>query len=256
MLSEVIITRAIVETYFAKLRDYLEVDAAIVGGGPAGLTAGFYLAKAGKKVALYERRLSLGGGIWGGGMLFNEIVVQEEAKEVLDEMGVRTSEYEPGYYTADSVHAAIQTAAAAVDAGVQVFNCVSVEDVVMRENRVMGLVLSWAAVELAHLHVDPLAVHANYVVDATGHDANVCSVTARKVPGRLNTPTGGLMGEQSMWSEEGEKTTVLNTKEAFPGLWAAGMCANAVFGGPRMGPIFGGMYLSGRKAAKEILERL
>ena len=59
-----------------------------------------------------------------------------------------------------------------------------------------------------------------------------------------------------MWSEEGEKTTVENTKEAFPGLWVAGLSANAVFGAPRMGPIFGGMFLSGKKVAEELLRRL
>jgi sulfide-dependent adenosine diphosphate thiazole synthase len=35
-----------------------------------------------------------------------------------------------------------------------------------------------------------------------------------------------------------------------------GMAANASFGSYRMGPIFGGMLLSGEKAAKEIAERL
>mgnify|MGYP006308867827 CR=1 FL=1 len=34
----------------------------------------------------------------------------------------------------------------------------------------------------------------------------------------------------------------------------AGMAANAAFGGYRMGPIFGGMFRSGKKAADEILE--
>jgi thiamine thiazole synthase len=40
-----------------------------------------------------------------------------------------------------------------------------------------------------------------------------------------------------------------NTKEVYPGLMVAGMAANAVFGSPRMGAIFGGMLLSGKKAA-------
>jgi ribulose 1,5-bisphosphate synthetase/thiazole synthase len=34
------------------------------------------------------------------------------------------------------------------------------------------------------------------------------------------------------------------------------MAANAVFGGPRMGAIFGGMLLSGRKAAKLAMDLL
>jgi thiamine thiazole synthase len=42
----------------------------------------------------------------------------------------------------------------------------------------------------------------------------------------------------------------------FPGLFVAGMAANATFGGPRMGPIFGGMLLSGEKVAMLIKERL
>jgi thiamine thiazole synthase len=34
------------------------------------------------------------------------------------------------------------------------------------------------------------------------------------------------------------------------------MSANAVFGGPRMGPVFGGMLLSGEKLARELIKRL
>ena len=59
-----------------------------------------------------------------------------------------------------------------------------------------------------------------------------------------------------MWAEVAERSTLDNTREAFPGVFVAGMAANATFGSYRMGPIFGGMLLSGKKAAELILERL
>ena len=86
-LNEVTITKAIIDRFYAKLRENLESDVAIVGGGPAGLVAGYYLAKAGRKVLLYERKLSIGGGMWGGGMMFNEIVVQKAALHILENLG-------------------------------------------------------------------------------------------------------------------------------------------------------------------------
>jgi len=39
-------------------------------------------------------------------------------------------------------------------------------------------------------------------------------------------------------------------------LYVTGMAANAVMGAPRMGPIFGGMLLSGKKVAELIAEKL
>ncbi len=255
-LDEVIITRAIVDRYYQKLTDNLETDVAIVGGGPSGLVAGYFLAKAGRKVVLFERKLSIGGGMWGGGMLFNEIVVQKEALQLLEMFGVRTVQYQEGYYTADSLEAITSLTAEAIRAGLTVFNCVSVEDVMMRPEGVQGLVINWSPVEMAGLHVDPLTVRSRFVVDATGHDTEVVKVTARKVPGDLMTPSGRIEGEKSMWAERAEVLTLENTREIFPGLYVAGMAANAVFGGPRMGPIFGGMLLSGQKVADELIKRL
>ncbi|HMB30354.1 MAG TPA: NAD(P)-binding protein, partial [Desulfohalobiaceae bacterium] len=40
-----------------------EYDGIIVGAGPNGLLAGAYLAKAGQKILLLERRLEMGGGL-------------------------------------------------------------------------------------------------------------------------------------------------------------------------------------------------
>ncbi|MFZ5564463.1 MAG: sulfide-dependent adenosine diphosphate thiazole synthase [Thermodesulfobacteriota bacterium] len=255
-LNEVTISRAIIDRFFEKLSASLEADVAIVGGGPSGLVAGYFLAKAGRKVVMYERKLSIGGGMWGGAMLFNEIVVQKSALHVLDEMGVRHRPYVEDYHTADAVEAISTLTSRAVKAGLTIFNCVSVEDVMIRPDRIVGLVLNWSPVEMAGLHVDPLAMRAKFVVDATGHATEVVRVVERKVPGTLVTDSGKIEGEKSMWSERAESLTLENTREVYPGLYVAGMAGNATFGGPRMGAIFGGMLLSGEKVAAEILERL
>ena len=54
----------------------------------------------------------------------------------------------------------------------------------------------------------------------------------------------------------GEEEVVNGTKEIYPGLYVCGMAASAVSGTPRMGPIFGGMLLSGKKVADLIIEAL
>lgn len=251
-MDEVTISKAIVETYLNELLAATEVDVAIAGAGPSGMTAGYYLAKAKAKVVIFERRLSLGGGMWGGGMMFNRIVVQTEAKGILDEFGITSKEYRQGYYVADGVEAVATMCSQTIKAGVRIFNLISVEDVMVREgDRIAGLVLNWSAVSLANLHVDPLSIKAQVVIDATGHDAEVCHIVAKK------TSTGvEIKGEKSMWAEVGERTIVENTREVCPGLIVAGMAANAVYGAPRMGAIFGGMLLSGKKAAELALKKL
>ena len=255
-LDETIITRAILERFTEKLKDCRSVDVAIVGGGPAGLVAAYHLASKKKKVALFERKLSIGGGMWGGGMMFNEVVVQEEGKRILDELSIRSRKYQKGYYTADSVEAVSTLTSRAMGAGARVFNLMSVEDVMVREGKVIGVVLNWTAVEMAQLHVDPLCVQAKFVIDATGHATEVAKVIERKVGANLFTETGGVVGEKSLWSEVSEETTIENTREIYPGVFVAGMAANATFGSYRMGPVFGGMLLSGERVAKLILKKI
>jgi len=255
-LDDIIISKAIIDAYADKLRNALDIDVAIVGGGPAGLTCGYYLGKQKIKTVLFERKLSIGGGMWGGGMMFNEIVVQPEAKEIMDEMDIRTREYQKGYYLSDAIETVTTLTSKAVKAGLTVLNCISAEDVMMREGSITGLVLNWSAVEIAKLHVDPLTIRAKYCIDATGHAAEICRIVERKIGPVLKTETGKLMGEQPMWAEKGEEFIIKNTKEVYPGLYVCGMAANAVFGGPRMGPIFGGMLLSGKKVAQELIKKL
>jgi len=255
-LDEIKISQAIIESYKDKLIKSLDVEVAIAGAGPAGMACGYYLAKAGKKVTIFERKLSVGGGMWGGGIMFNEIVVQEKAKRILDEFEIKTRLYEKGYYLADSIEAVSTLCSKTVKMGVKIFNLLSAEDVLVRGKRVCGLVLNWTAVQMANLHVDPITMKAHFVVDATGHAAEVVRIVERKSGIKLKTKTGKIMGEQSMWAEVAEDTIVKNSKEACPGLYVCGMSANAVFGGPRMGPVFGGMLLSGEKVARELMRRL
>lgn len=59
-----------------------------------------------------------------------------------------------------------------------------------------------------------------------------------------------------MWSEVGERLTVDATQEIYPGPIVAGMAANAATCAPKMGPIFEGMLLSGKKSVNIALNRL
>lgn len=252
------VTGAIVERFLRDFLDITELDVAVAGAGPSGLTAARYLAKAGVKVAVFERSLYVGGGIWGGGILFPKIVIQEVAKKIPEGVGVKLQLASKGYYIADSVEMASKCTAAAIDAGAKVVVGFNVEDVMIGEkDRVAGVVINWGAVELARLHVDPVGIRAKVVIDATGHDSEIARIIQRKIPGaRFPTRTGAVMGEKPMWAAVGEAEILRNTREIYPGLIVTGMAANTVFGSPRMGAIFGGMLLSGQKAADEALKML
>lgn len=256
-IDDITISKAITESFMRDLLEVMEVEATIGGAGPAGMTAAYYLAREGVKTVVFERQLRVGGGMPGGGMMFNRIVVQEEGKKLLDEFNIRTREYEKGYYIADSLEVTSTICSKTIGAGAKIFNLISIEDVMIREeDRITGVVVNWSAVPLAGLHVDPLAIRAKIVIDATGHAGEICHIVVNKIGDKLRTKRGGIVGEKPMWAEIGEKEIIENTKEVYPGLIVAGMAANAVFGAPRMGPIFGGMLLSGKQAAKVAMEIL
>lgn len=254
-IDDIVVTRIIFNRFSKEFDGCFDVDVAIAGAGPAGLTAAKYLSSAGKKVVLFERKLSVGGGMWGGGMIFPVIVVQKDSKHILQESNVKMDDEGNGYFSADSVEAVSKLCASAIDAGSRIFNGISVEDVLLDKKKVNGFVINWSAVEVANLHVDPLSIQAKYCIDATGHAAEVCRIVSKKCR-PTSGPLKNLAIERSMCAEVGEKAVVENTKEVYPGLFVAGMGANAVFGAPRMGPIFGGMLLSGKKAAELILKKL
>ncbi len=247
MIKEKEITRLIINEYFDSLLSGIEIDVAIVGAGPSGLTAARILANAGKKVAIFESRVAPGGGMWGGGMLYPVIVVKQ-GKELLEEVGVRCKRVDD-YWTASSIEATSKLISAAIDAGAKLYNGTTVEDVIVRKGRVSGVVINWTSALRLGLLVDPLSIEAKFVIDATGHDCYV----AKKVE-KLGAKK--MEGEKAMWAEMGEKASVEHSKEIYPGLYVAGMAAIAYAGSPRMGPIFGGMLLSGKKVAEEILKKL
>jgi sulfide-dependent adenosine diphosphate thiazole synthase len=250
------ISKGIIESYFRKLNDHLDNDVVITGGGPSGLTAACCLAEKGYRVALFERKLSPGGGMWGGAMMFNEIVIQESAVHLLAKFGIRYRKFSEGLYSFDAVESTSALIYQACKAGATIFNCVSAEDVILKGDRVSGLVVNWTPVSLQKMHIDPLMISSKVTIDSTGHPSEVVQYLTKKNDVKLNTHTGSVIGEKSLDVNEGEFGTVANTGSVFPGLYVSGMAANNVYGQSRMGPIFGGMLLSGVKVADLIDKEL
>jgi len=246
------VTRAIVGSFSRQFEDYVDSDVIIVGSGPSGLVAGRELGRTGAKVLIVERNNYLGGGFWIGGYFMNKVTLRAPAQEALDELNVPYECAGGGLYVADAPHACSKLIGAACDAGVKFLQMTLMEDVVVRDSRVAGVVVNWSPVvylpgEISCL--DPVPLEAKVVIDATGHDA--CLARKLEQRGMLK-----LMGEGALWIEKSEDAVVEHTGEAYPGLIVTGMAVGAVYGLPRMGPTFGGMLLSGKKAAEITLEVL
>jgi len=245
-ISEAQVTRAIVDEFLKDFSDYIKSDVIVVGGGPSGLVCARELAKNKVKVLVLEANNYLGGGFWIGGYLMNKVTFRSPSEKVLDELNIPYKEVEDGLFVADGPHACSKLIAAACDAGVKIVNMTKVDDVVLRNSRVEGVVINWTpvgALPRAITCVDPVALETKVVVDATGHDAHVCE--ALKKRGLLNVKGCGAMDVASS-----EDAVCEMTQEVYPGLIAAGMAVSSVFGLPRMGPTFGGMLFSGKKAAE------
>ncbi len=251
-INEKDITSSILKATFDMWMDILSVDVVIVGAGPSGLTAARYLSKNNIKTLVLERHLSFGGGTWGGGMGYPYITVQKPADEILREIGVNLKEYDGGLYVADSVEVPAKLGSSAIDAGAKILTGIVVEDLILKNNRVSGVVINSYSIEKAGLHIDPLTIESKFVIDATGHDASVSNILKRK----NKDISLEVIGERSLWAEKAENSILDYTKEIYPGLYVCGMAANAVHGGYRMGAVFGGMYLSGKKVSELIIEEI
>jgi thiazole biosynthesis enzyme len=251
-ISEKQVTKAIISEFSKEFEDCIESDVIVVGAGPSGVIASKELAEKGAKTLLIESNNYLGGGFWIGGYLMNKVTLRAPAHGILDEIGVPYKEMEEGLYVANGPHVCSKLIAAACDAGVKVLNMTKFDDVVLRENRVRGVVINWtpvSALPRAITCVDPVGMESKLVIDATGHDAAVV----------LSLATRGLVnikGFGGMWAAKSEDVVVEYTKEVYPGLIVAGMAVATTFGLPRMGPTFGAMLFSGKRAAKTALEFL
>lgn len=248
-ISDLDVSRLITRDYFQTLQESLDSDVIIVGGGPSGLVAAYTLAEQGKKVVIMEKRISPGGGIWGGGKGFNRVVLEHGVADILREIDVEASSQD-GYLVISSVLLAAALVKKAIQSGVTMLNLFSVEDVYFNEKRELaGVVANDTAYKMTNLHVDPLTFTSRIVMDSTGHEAIVLNYLAKR--GIVD-----IKGEDTMNAQFGEQGVVDGTKEVYPGLIITGMACAQFFGTPRMGPIFGGMLLSGRKAAQIAMDKL
>lgn len=248
-ISDLEVSRMIVRDYFEMLESTLESDVIIVGGGPSGLVAGYTLAEQGKKVTIMEKRMSPGGGIWGGGKGFNRVVLEREVEDILKEIEIKGSERD-GYLVVPSVLLASALIKKTIESGANLLNLFTIEDIYFDEDRrVAGVVANDTAYKMTNLHVDPLTFRSKLVMDSTGHEAIVLNCLAKR--GIVQ-----LKGEDTMNAQLGEQGVIDGTKEVYPGLIITGMACAQFHGTPRMGPIFGGMLLSGKKAAEIAAESL
>lgn len=252
-VSEKDVTKAIIERYTRQLRENMDPDVIVLGGGPSGLVAARDCALGGAKTLLVESNNYLGGGFWIGGFLMNPLTIRAPGEAVLKEIGVPMEEPTPGLFVADGPYACSKLIASMCESGVWTMNMTQFADLVVREgSRVAGAVINWTPVEALPRQitcVDPIALESKIVIDASGHDA--IAVRALERRGILKVPGMGMM-----WVEKAEDDIVEQTGEIHPGLIVTGMAVSTAYGLPRTGPTFGAMLLSGKKAASVALSIL
>ena len=251
-VSEAKISKAIVGEFIRWFEDYIISDVIVVGGGPSGLIAARDLAQDGFKTLIVESNNYIGGGFWIGGFLMNTLTFRAPAQKILDEFKIPYKEADEGLFVADGPNACSKLISLACDAGVKILNMTKFDDVVYRNKRVEGVVINWTPVSALPRQitcVDPISLESKVVIDATGHDAWVCrSLEKRNI---LKLADFGPMDVNSSEDLVVEKTGLIH-----PGLIVTGMAVSTAYGIPRMGPTFGGMLFSGRKAATIAKEML
>ena len=214
--------------------------------------AGRELAKMAVKTLIIEQNNYIGGGYWVGGYMMNPVTVRSPAHKVWDELGGPYRKISEGLYATWGPHACSKLIAAACDAGVRFLQLTKFDDLVFKNKRVGGVVVNWMPVSALPRNitcVDPIALESKVVIDASGHD----SVAVKRLRDRGYVEWKGM---DPMWVDGSEDAVVNYTDEIYPGLIATGMSVTETHGLPRMGPTFGSMLLSGKKAAEIALRKL
>ena len=251
-VSEAAITRAIADEFHSVLVDRSESDIIIIGSGPAGLTAGRDLSNMGFRVLIIEQNNYLGGGYWLGGYMMNPVTVRDPAQKLWDELDIPYKKVSDGLYLTPGPHAVSKLIASTCDAGVKFLNLTKFDDLILKHGRVAGVVVNWMPVSALPRNitcVDPISLESKMVIDASGHD----SVAVKRLVDRKLVEWKGM---NPMYVDEGEEHVVEKTGEIYPGLVISGMSVTETHGLARMGPTFGSMLFSGKRAAEITAEKI
>lgn len=251
-VSEKEISRSIAGMFMETMNEYTDSEVIIIGAGPAGLSAGRELGRLGIKTLIIEQNNYIGGGYWVGGYMMNPVTVRAPAQKIWDELGVPYRTIREGLYATWGPHACSKLIAATCDAGVRFLQLTKFDDLIVKNKRVGGVVVNWMPVSALPRNitcVDPIAFESKIVIDASGHD----SVAVKRLMERGYVKWKGM---DPMWVDTSEDSVVNYTGEVFPGLIATGMSVTETHGLPRMGPTFGSMLLSGKKAAEIATHKL
>ncbi|KAI7855342.1 thiazole biosynthetic enzyme, chloroplastic [Circinella umbellata] len=252
-IREADVNREMTSRYFTDMMEYAESDVVIVGAGSAGLSCAWELSKDPSiKIAIIEQSVSPGGGCWLGGQLFSAMIVRKPAQSFLEDVGVPFEEKE-NYVVVK--HAALFTSTILSKVlqrpNVKLFNATAVEDLIVKQNEVKGVVTNWALVTLVghdtQSCMDPNVIESKVVVSGCGHDGPFGASMVKRLQSIKLVEKGEGMRCLDMNAAEDE--IVNQTREIVPGMVMTGMELAELDGASRMGPTFGAMLISGQRAA-------